>query len=176
MMTVSQLSKRSGFAPHVARHYSLIGQLTPARHPDNDYRSVCFVIQSVPARQCTKYGVAQTLSPWNPTLPPIVHARRYHASALHSYHQDSRFTFENIRHIMGLSEAGESDCQKVRETMRRRVEKNRRRLVGQIALERRLEQALACREEGASCPAVRRHGGPPYWVCGQDESRGLTCA
>lgn len=78
MTAVSQLSKRSGIAPH--------------------------------AGQCTKYGVAQTLSPWNPILPPIAHARRYHASALHLYHQDSRFTFENIRHLVGLSEAGESPC------------------------------------------------------------------
>jgi DNA-binding transcriptional MerR regulator len=152
MMTASQLSKRSGMAPHVVCYYSRLGLLTPARHPDNDYRSVYFVIQSVPARQCTKYGVAQTLSPWNPTLPPIVHARRYHASALHSYYQDSRFTFENIRHIMGLSEAGESPCQEVREIMRRRVEKNRRRLVDQIALQRRMEQALACREEVPHVP------------------------
>jgi DNA-binding transcriptional MerR regulator len=152
MMTASQLSKRSGMAPHVMCYYSRTGLLTPARHPDNDYRSVCFVIQSVPARQCTKYGVAQTLSPWNPTLPPIVHARRYHASALHSYYQDSRFTFENIRHIMGLSEAGESPCQEVREIMRRRVEKNRRRLVDQIALQRRMEQALARWEKMSNAP------------------------
>jgi DNA-binding transcriptional MerR regulator len=152
MMTVSQHSKRNGIAPHVGRYYSRIDLLTPAQNPDNDYRSVCFIIQSVPARQCTKYGVAQTLSPWNPTLPPIVHARRYHASALHSYYQDSRFTFENIRHIMGLSEAGESPCQEVREIMRRRVEKNRRRLVDQIALQRRMEQALACREKMSNAP------------------------
>ncbi|MHB1141690.1 MAG: MerR family transcriptional regulator [Sulfuricaulis sp.] len=120
MTAVSQLSKRSGIAPH--------------------------------AGQCTKYGVAQTLSPWNPILPPIAHARRYHASALHLYHQDSRFTFENIRHLVGLSEAGESPCQEVREIMRRRVEKNRRRIVDQIALQRRMEQALACREEVPHVP------------------------
>lgn len=152
MMTVSQLAKRSGIAPHVVCYYSRSGLLTPARRPDNGYRSVCFVIQSVPARQCTKYGVAQTLSPWNPILPPIVHARRYHASALHSYYQDSRFTFENIRHIIGLSEAGESPCQEVREIMRRRVEKNRRRLVDQIALQRRMEQVPACRDEAPHGP------------------------
>ena len=90
MMTVSQLSKRSGIAPHVARYYSCIGLLTPVRHPDNDYRSVCFVTQSESAHQRTKYGDAQTLNPWNLTLPPIVHARRYRTSALHSYYPDHR--------------------------------------------------------------------------------------
>lgn len=152
MMTVSQLSKRSGIAPHVVCYYSRSGLLTPARRPDNGYRSVCFVIQSVPARQCTKCGVAQTQSPWNPILPPMVHARRYHASALHSYYQDSRFTFENIRHIIGLSEAGESPCREVREIMRRRVEENRRRLVDQIALQLRMERALARWEKMSNAP------------------------
>lgn len=94
MMTVNQLSKRSGIAPHVARYDSRIGLLTPARHPDNDYRSVCFVTQSESAHQRTKYGDAQTLNPWNLTLLPLAHARRYRTSALHLCYPDSRFAFE----------------------------------------------------------------------------------
>jgi DNA-binding transcriptional MerR regulator len=147
MMTVSQLSKRSGIAPHVARYYSRIDLLTPVRHPDNDYRSVCFVTQSESAHQRTKYGDAQTLNPWNPTLPLIARARRYCTSALHSYYPDSRFTFEKIRHILTLSEAGESPCQEVRGIMRPCVKENRWRLFDLIVLQRRKEQAPARREE-----------------------------
>jgi DNA-binding transcriptional MerR regulator len=147
MMTVSQLSKRSGIAPHVVCYCSRIGLLTPARHLDNDYRSVCFVTQSESAHQRTKYGDAQTLNPWNLTLPPIAHARRYCTSAFHSYHPDSRFTFEKIRHILSLSEAGESPCQEVRGIMRPCVKENRWRLFDLIVLQQRKEQALARREE-----------------------------
>jgi hypothetical protein len=147
MMTVSQHSKRNGIAPHVGRYYSRIDLLTPAQNPDNDYRSVCFVTQSESAHQRTKYADAQTLNPWNPTLPLIAHARRYCTSALHSYYPDSRFTFEKTRHILSLSEACESPCREVRGIMRPCVKENRWRFVDLIALQRRMEQALARREE-----------------------------
>jgi hypothetical protein len=147
MMTVSQHSKRNGIAPHVGRYYSRIDLLTPAQNPDNDYRSVCFVMQSESAHQRTKYGDAQTLNLRNPTLPPIVHARRYRTSALHSFYPDSRFTFEKIHHILSLSEAGKSPCQEVRGIMRPCVKENRWRLFDLIVLQRRKEQALAPRKE-----------------------------
>ena len=38
MMTVSQLSKHGGVAPHVVRYYSRIGLLEPIRHPENNYK------------------------------------------------------------------------------------------------------------------------------------------
>jgi DNA-binding transcriptional MerR regulator len=158
MMIVSQLSKRSGIAPHVVCYYSLIGLLTPARHPDNDYRSACFVTQSESAHQRTKYGDAQTPNPRNPTLPLIAHARRYCTSALHSYYPDSRFTFEKIRHLLTLGEAGESPCQEVREFMRPCVKENRWRLFDLIVLQRRKEQAFTRREEmshAAPCATAR---------------------
>lgn len=120
MMTVRQLSKQSGIAPHVVRYYSLIGQLTPVRHPDNGYRLF------------TRDGTARL---------------RFVRSA-----QNLGYTLEEIRHILGLSEAGESPCREVREIMRRRVEENRRRLVDQIALQRRMERALARWEKMPNAP------------------------
>ena len=38
MMTVSELSKRGGLAPHVIRYYARIGLLEPARNPENGYK------------------------------------------------------------------------------------------------------------------------------------------
>ncbi len=38
MMTVSELSKRGGIAPHVVRYYARIGLLDPARDPGNGYK------------------------------------------------------------------------------------------------------------------------------------------
>ncbi|WP_367280339.1 MerR family DNA-binding transcriptional regulator [Sulfuricaulis sp.] len=93
-MTVNQLSKRSGIAPHVVRYYSRIGLLTTTRHPENDSRSVCIVTSSESAHQGARYGDAQTLNPWNLTLAPLVHARRYRTSALHPCYPGSRFAFE----------------------------------------------------------------------------------
>jgi hypothetical protein len=152
MMTVSQLAKRSGIVPHVVCYYSRSGLLTPARHPDNGYRSVCFVRQSGSAHQRTKYGDAQTPNLWDPTLPLIAHARRYCTSALHLYYPDSRFTFEKIRHILSPSEAGESPCQEVRELMRPCAKENRWRLFDLIVLQRRKEQALTRWEEMPDVP------------------------
>jgi MerR family transcriptional regulator, Zn(II)-responsive regulator of zntA len=154
MMTVSQLSKRSGIAPHVVCYYSRSGLLTPARRPDNGYRSVCFVTQSESAHQRTKFGDAQTLNPRNPTLPLIAHAWRNCTSALHSYYPDSRFTFEKIRHLLALGEAGESPSQEVREFMRPCVKENRRRLFDLIVLQRRKEQAPTRWEEMPDVPPI----------------------
>lgn len=94
MMTVNQLSKRSGIAPHVARYYSCIGLLTTARYPENDFRSACIVTSSESAHQGARCGDAQTLNPWNLNLQPFVHARRYRTSALHPCYRGSRFAFE----------------------------------------------------------------------------------
>lgn len=110
MMTVSQLSKHSGIAPHVVRYYARIGLLAPARHPDNGYQ--LFSRDDIARLRFVR--LAQNLG----------------------------YTLEEIRHILGLSSAGESPCQEVREIMRRRVEENRRKLVDLIALQRRMEQAL----------------------------------
>lgn len=120
MMTVSQLSKRSGIAPHVVRYYSRIGLLTPARHPDNGYQ--LFTRDDTARLRFVR--LAQNLG----------------------------YTLEEIRHILGLSEAGESPCQEVREILRQRVEENRQRLVDFIALQRRMEQALTRWEEMPDVP------------------------
>ena len=120
MMTVSQLSKRSGIAPHVVRYYSRIGLLTPARHPDNGYQ--LFTRDDTARLRFVR--LAQNLG----------------------------YTLEEIRHILGLSEAGESPCHEVREILRQRVEENRQRLVDFIALQRRMEQALTRWEEMPDVP------------------------
>lgn len=120
MMTVSQLSKRSGVAPHVVRYYARIGLLTPARHPDNGYQ--LFTRDDTARLRFVR--LAQNLG----------------------------YTLEEIRHILGLSQAGESPCQEVREILRQRVEENRQRLVDFIALQRRMEQALTRWEEMSDVP------------------------
>jgi DNA-binding transcriptional MerR regulator len=120
MMTVSQLSKRSGVAPHVVRYYARIGLLTPARHPDNGYQ--LFTRDDTARLRFVR--LAQNLG----------------------------YTLEEIRHILGLSQAGESPCQEVREILRQRVEENRQRLVDFIALQRRMEQALTRWEEMPDVP------------------------
>lgn len=120
MMTVSQLSKRSGIAPHVVRYYSRIGLLTPARHPDNGYQ----LFSRDDTARLRFIRTAQNLG----------------------------YTLEEIRHILGLSGAGESPCQEVREILRQRVEENRQRLVDFIALQRRMEQALTRWEEMPDVP------------------------
>lgn len=38
MMTVADISRRSGVTPHAVRYYSRLGLLVPGRHPDNGYR------------------------------------------------------------------------------------------------------------------------------------------
>ena len=38
MMTVTQLSRHGGIAPHVVRYYTRIGLLDPARDPNNGYK------------------------------------------------------------------------------------------------------------------------------------------
>jgi MerR family Zn(II)-responsive transcriptional regulator of zntA len=38
MMTVSEISREGGVAPHVVRYYARIGLLNPDRNPDNGYR------------------------------------------------------------------------------------------------------------------------------------------
>ncbi|MEW6330497.1 MAG: MerR family transcriptional regulator [Pseudomonadota bacterium] len=124
MMTVSQLSKRIGIAPHVVRYYSRIGLLSPARHPDNGYQ----LFSRDDTARMRFIRVAQNLG----------------------------FTLEEIRHILGLSGAGESPCQDVREILRQRVEENRQRLVDLMALQRRMERALARWEEMPDAPP---HGG-----------------
>jgi DNA-binding transcriptional MerR regulator len=120
MMTVSQLSKRSGVAPHVVRYYARIGLLTPARHPDNGYQ--LFTRDDTARLRFVR--LAQNLG----------------------------YTLEEIRHILGLSQAGESPCQEVREILRQRVEENRQRLVDFIALQRRMEQTLTRWEEMPDVP------------------------
>jgi MerR family transcriptional regulator, Zn(II)-responsive regulator of zntA len=120
MMTVSQLSKRSGIAPHVVRYYSRIGLLMPARHPDNGYQLF--------------------------TCDDSTRLRFVRAA------QNLGYTLEEIRHILCLSGAGESPCHEVREILRQRVEENRKRLVEFIALQRRMEQALARWEEMPDAP------------------------
>ena len=120
MMTVSQLSKRSGIAPHVVRYYSRIGLLMPARHPDNGYQ--LFTRDDTARLRFVR--LAQNLG----------------------------YTLEEIRHILGLSQAGESPCQEVREILRQRVEENRQRLVDFIALQRRMEQTLTRWEEMPDVP------------------------
>jgi len=111
MMTVSQLSKRSGIAPHVVRYYSRIGLLTPTRHPDNGYQ----LFTHDDTRRLRFVRAAQNLG----------------------------YTLEEIRHILSMSGAGASPCQEVREILRQRVAENRKHLVDFIALQRRMEQALA---------------------------------
>jgi MerR family transcriptional regulator, Zn(II)-responsive regulator of zntA len=120
MMTVNQLSKRSGIAPHVVRYYSRIGLLAPARHPDNGYQ----LFSRDDAARLRFIRMAQNLG----------------------------FTLEEIRHILGLSGAGESPCQEVREILRQRIEENRQRLVDFMALQRRMEQALALWEKMPDAP------------------------
>lgn len=124
MMTVNQISKHSGIAPHVVRYYSRIGLLTPARHPDNGYQ----LFSRDDTERLRFIRMAQNLG----------------------------FTLEEIRHILGLSGAGESPCHEVREILRQRVEENRQRLVDFISLQRRMEQALACWEE---MPDASPHNG-----------------
>ena len=111
MMTVNQISKRSGYAPHVVRYYARIGLLTPARHPDNGYQ----LFSRDDTARLRFIRLSQSLG----------------------------FTLDEISHFLGMSEAGESPCREVREIMCRRVEENRQRLVDLIALQRRMEQALA---------------------------------
>jgi DNA-binding transcriptional MerR regulator len=176
MMIVSQLSKRSGIAPHVVCYYPLSGLLTPARHPDNDYRSVCFVTQSESAHQRTKYGDAQTPNLRNPTLPLIAHARRYCTSALHSFYPDSRFTFEKIRHLLTLGEAGESPCQEVCEFMRPCVKENRWRLFDLMSCNDVRNRRSRAGKRCLMPRLARRQGMPPYPVGGRRENRDLTYA
>lgn len=38
MITATVLAKRSGVSLHTVRHYTRVGLLKPARHPNNDYK------------------------------------------------------------------------------------------------------------------------------------------
>jgi DNA-binding transcriptional MerR regulator len=53
------------------------------------------------------------------------------------------FGLKEIREILAHSETGESPCPRVREILRQRVQQNRRQLDAIVALQMRMEQALA---------------------------------